>query len=173
MSPLGKSFNEHLSGSHATLHLHHALIKANPPSAGSNQGLRAGILKNRLTLEKLVDRSGLGRARGMKMISRVASHIALLRFCGQRLDRGGLGPVEALEALEALEAVELGVHGKTLRRRGLHRHQDRVSKWQGEDFEPLLQSAEARKATVESLRFQAVQAAFYQVLTAANQPLHV
>ena len=167
MSPLGKSFNEHLSGSHGTVHLHHALIKANPPSAGSNQGLRAGILKNRLTLEKLVDRSGLGRARAMKMISRVASHIALLRFCGQRLDRGGLGPVEALEA------VEPRVHGKTLLRRGLHRHQDRVSKWQGEDFEPLLQSAEARKATVESLRFQAVQAAFYQVLTAANQPLHV
>ena len=156
MAALGKYLNEHLSGSYAALNLLEALAREHPSSAATYKGLHAGILQNRTTLQRLVSQAGIGRARGMEIAARIASHLALLRFRGHGMKKGSLGLVEALEALE------LGVHGQTLLWRGLVPHQGRLPEWKNTDFAALLLSAEAQKATVEGLRIQAVAAAFFQ-----------
>ena len=119
-----KYVNEHLSGSHAALHLFIILAQSNSKSRVDHEVTQQTIVRNRTVLESLMHQTDFKRSGSLEFAARLMSCLAVLRFLGDGLTPGRPYLVEAVEALEA------SVHAWKC----LTHQQHVMPEWMGTDF---------------------------------------
>ena len=156
---LGIYLNDHLAGATAGTRRAQYMVRTlrGSPLAEELEPIATEIAEDRTSLLGIMRRLGVP-ARHYKIYAGAWAEMA-----GRLKSNGRLLRCSPLSSVVELEFLGLGVEGKTAGWRTLHRLSESDERLEREEFDELIERAQAQRRTLENLRLQETQTVFRTV----------